>query len=389
MDNTISKVLQELKSKLSDLNASVLQKTTFNVFDVLKISNYEIRHSNVLAWLFDVNATHGLSYRFLNNFVRKLKRESKISINQNILIDKSVLVYREFKNIDLLIQSKEHKWVIAIENKINHYETDNQIEKYTEVFYDYFYDYEKIFLYLTKRGVESSSPELWKSIRYDLIINLIDDLLLENSVVIDSDIINFLNHYQQILRRDIVKEDKTNKQLVEFYFKNKEILDKIIEVIPNNRRFYKESIIEILEELDYIIIDDSTEKLIRFTTDKIDEVIPKTSEGWTSTNRLLLFEFENHYDVLVLKTVIGPTQTNDKAQIVEHMKKSTDKSLFSDVEKKQFNKFAHVNKRLVFSKESVDYSDEESLNLLLREAILESVVNYVKDVETHFLSYKY
>lgn len=32
----------------------------FNVFDVLKITNTEIRHSNVLAWLMDPAENHGL-----------------------------------------------------------------------------------------------------------------------------------------------------------------------------------------------------------------------------------------------------------------------------------------------------------------------------------------
>ena len=32
----------------------------FNIFDVLKISRTEIRHSNMLAWLFDANETQSM-----------------------------------------------------------------------------------------------------------------------------------------------------------------------------------------------------------------------------------------------------------------------------------------------------------------------------------------
>ena len=41
----------------------------FNTFDVLRYSGYEIRHSNVLAWLLRPADTHGIGSRFLKWFV--------------------------------------------------------------------------------------------------------------------------------------------------------------------------------------------------------------------------------------------------------------------------------------------------------------------------------
>ena len=38
----------------------------FNTFDVLRYADYEIRHSNVLAWLLRPADTHGIGPRFLN-----------------------------------------------------------------------------------------------------------------------------------------------------------------------------------------------------------------------------------------------------------------------------------------------------------------------------------
>ena len=40
-----------------------------NVFDVLKITNTEIRHSNVLAWLMDPAENHGLHDGVIRGFV--------------------------------------------------------------------------------------------------------------------------------------------------------------------------------------------------------------------------------------------------------------------------------------------------------------------------------
>jgi hypothetical protein len=37
----------------------------FNVFEVLRSTHHELRHSNMLAWLFDPTANHGMGDRLL------------------------------------------------------------------------------------------------------------------------------------------------------------------------------------------------------------------------------------------------------------------------------------------------------------------------------------
>ena len=44
----------------------------FNLFDVLRVSGMEIRHSNVLAWLLSPNESHGLGDIFLRRFLSRL-----------------------------------------------------------------------------------------------------------------------------------------------------------------------------------------------------------------------------------------------------------------------------------------------------------------------------
>ena len=43
-----------------------------NVFDVLRISRNEIRHSNILAWLLDSSGNHGLEDSFIREFVKSI-----------------------------------------------------------------------------------------------------------------------------------------------------------------------------------------------------------------------------------------------------------------------------------------------------------------------------
>jgi hypothetical protein len=44
----------------------------FNLFDVLKISRTEIRHSNVLGWLLDPNENHGFGDAFLKGMFQRI-----------------------------------------------------------------------------------------------------------------------------------------------------------------------------------------------------------------------------------------------------------------------------------------------------------------------------
>ncbi|MYL34308.1 hypothetical protein GLW08_10550 [Pontibacillus yanchengensis] len=50
---------------LFELNSSLRE---FNPFKVLKVDQYEIRHSNMLAWLLDPKENHDIGDLFLKKF---------------------------------------------------------------------------------------------------------------------------------------------------------------------------------------------------------------------------------------------------------------------------------------------------------------------------------
>ena len=88
--------LEELSARLS----------TFNIFRALKIEKAEIRHSNVLAWLFDPNESHGLDDLVLRRVLSNMLLDSDtdvegISAAQVELMDfGDIEVRREWQNID-------------------------------------------------------------------------------------------------------------------------------------------------------------------------------------------------------------------------------------------------------------------------------------------------
>ena len=98
-----------------------LKPREFNTFDVLQYANYEIRHSNVLAWLLRPGDTHGLGARFLEWFVGQVN-ERLVSANAESLptigfAASNVAVWRERDYVDITLFFRREKCLIAIENK--------------------------------------------------------------------------------------------------------------------------------------------------------------------------------------------------------------------------------------------------------------------------------
>ena len=55
----------EVQSILSKINNNVMD---FNILEITGMGNQEIKHSNILGWLFD-NSEHNLEYQILDNFL--------------------------------------------------------------------------------------------------------------------------------------------------------------------------------------------------------------------------------------------------------------------------------------------------------------------------------
>lgn len=55
----------------------------FNPFRILKIEDYEIRHSNVIAWLLDPKESHGLGTEILSKFIKIVKKDVRDNLSEN------------------------------------------------------------------------------------------------------------------------------------------------------------------------------------------------------------------------------------------------------------------------------------------------------------------
>ena len=185
----------------------------FNIFEVLNISNLEIKHSDVLAYLFNNEETHNLKNIFLKEFIYEVETASNIDFN--IILDKSYIVKREYSIpnvfVDLVLVSHKQKTIIVIENKIQAKERKNQLNKYKHYFQDKAPNYKLILIYLTMNN-EKASDEDYISVNYTTVIKSLDRILRYKNY--SGKIRYFLEDYLSILLKNY--KLKSSSDLINF-----------------------------------------------------------------------------------------------------------------------------------------------------------------------------
>ncbi|MCD7878713.1 MAG: PD-(D/E)XK nuclease family protein [Candidatus Gastranaerophilales bacterium] len=125
----------------------------FNIFKVLKLEDYEIRHSNFLAWLFNPKETHKIGSLFFKKFLKTIKDDKNFDKNINVvrICKENINVYREFRTdcgrfSDILIEGET--FVCLIENKYGAKECLNQTLDYKNFILNKYQGKHHIFVYL-------------------------------------------------------------------------------------------------------------------------------------------------------------------------------------------------------------------------------------------------
>lgn len=134
----------------SELRALEKVLSRFNIFRVLGATNFELRHSNMLAWLLDPTENHGLADSFLRRWLMRIFHDLKDQKSQDsderskqvaqlspIDVEEAkfreVQVLREWEHIDLWIRlelAQGQNWVFLIENKVDSSQGDGQLSRY-------------------------------------------------------------------------------------------------------------------------------------------------------------------------------------------------------------------------------------------------------------------
>jgi hypothetical protein len=226
----------------------------FNPLNVLKVDNYEIRHSNILSWLLNPKENHRLDDSFLRKFLAEIivnndSLETKLNVfNIQEFIFSEIEIKREWSDIDILLIDKRNKFVLFIENKIRAKESKGQLKKYHNRIDDNFQGFEKIPVFLTLFG-DNPSDIRYGILSYVKILEILRFILEINSEYLNEKIVDFINYYIRTLEL-LTMEDKELKELCKkIYKEHKEAIDLIAEYANENS--FEEAAKEFANQMDF------------------------------------------------------------------------------------------------------------------------------------------
>lgn len=313
---------------LEKLEAALAQ---FNIFEAIGIVRQEIRHSNFLAFLLDPSETHRLNDIFLKWFLKRFLLHAEKSFLSPIEVDVANLadaeVWREWKNIDILIHCPSSKIVCAIENKVDSQEHSNQLERYREIVLREFQYYRHIFIYLTPTGedpITEQGKEFWSVCSYRMIVDLIEETCQKYRSTIGSEVHTLMSHYAALIRRHVVKDSEIADLCRKIYKQHKQALDLIYEHGPNlgiEIADFAEKLIQQARSYDLQLdhhLKGNTRKLIRFTVLEWDNLpFQRTCEKWTRSKRILLFQVQAEPPNIYINLAIGPGKSEHREAIFD------------------------------------------------------------------------
>ena len=203
-----------------------------NVLDVLKITNTEIRHSNVLAWLMDPAENHGLHDGVIRGFVAFAARRMVDDGGfDDLLMDcDGFSIRREWRNIDILAVNEKEKYVLCIENKIFSDEHDDQLARYRAEIEREFPDCRRRFVFLTPNSGEASESD-WLAMGYGDVLDIIDRAV--ETAAPAPETARFIADYMDTVRRNILGDRELEDICKRIYAKHKRALDLIYEHRPD------------------------------------------------------------------------------------------------------------------------------------------------------------
>lgn len=226
MSYSLDTILQLENS--TEFNRLHQQFHQFNPLKVLRVDQYEIRHSNVLAWLFDPNENHRLGSFFLRkvlmNLITKPENEEKIPDIDYLPFLHAPLsdatVHREWWTgngaIDLLIEIPSLNLMLLIENKFHSTESAGQLRHYLDHVHETFLDRTILPVYLTLSSDAPSQDDYWFLDYEDVRLMITQELELNRATIADN-IYDFLSYYVALLEERLVDDEDTMNTALQLY----------------------------------------------------------------------------------------------------------------------------------------------------------------------------
>ncbi|MDD3146043.1 MAG: PD-(D/E)XK nuclease family protein [Candidatus Riflebacteria bacterium] len=318
-----------LAEVLNDLDFETIELSLKepNIFKSLSIARTEIRHSAFLSYILDPNQSHGLDDLVLKKILREVFSDNKADGRNCFDVDyidlQKAEIVREWKNIDILIRLPED--VIIIENKIDSKDHSNQLQRYKKIAEEHYPERKKHFIYLTPFGTEpidKISLNNYVFYSYQSIVEILVKITKLYSDRIPNKILHMINDYVKIVNMEIIMNDELNEMALKLYKAHKEAFDFVFENRPDASSALYPIFEDILKSNGYVV-GSKNKGYIRFTSDKLDKLIPKNGLGWPG-KELFLFEIDYFWSnkSINIKAVIAPGNEGFAKKIIDAVKDS-------------------------------------------------------------------
>ena len=207
--------------------------------------------------------------------------------------------------LDILILDRDHRNLIAIENKTLSQEHSNQLTRYHRALVDAYPDFTRHHIFLSPAGLPPNLEQdrkHWQLASYSVIHNAIQGIL--ETDVAEPNANALLQIYATTLRRNVLPDTSIDRQARRIYLENREALDRILANKPNWIEETKPILREAVAKHSCWQLDREEAQFVRFRAADWDEFPSSlTGTGWApNSHALLLFQlrFNNEMPYLDL-----------------------------------------------------------------------------------------
>lgn len=266
----------------------------FNIFRVLRFEHAEIRHSNMLAWLFQPRETHGLQDLFLRRWLLRVASDGASAAPGGFSPAEieawtigRVEVFREWNHLDVLLKvntTSHGVRVVAIENKLRASQSEGQLARYRRRVASAFPGAQTLFVFLTEQDEEPEDSE-YLSTQHQQVHDVLADCLREKGAVLGVEPRVLLKHYLSILEERNMGNPQIAHLAKKIYRDHRRALDEILRQRTDGLQQMTELVGELVAaDGDQFIPMFNQRGIVRFLPVEWDTLENRAGTAWGSTD---------------------------------------------------------------------------------------------------------
>lgn len=239
-----NQLIQDFKSL--GLDSRPKRKKSF--LEILNLERREVTNSRILAFFLNTKEAHGLNDLFLQALLNLADKNPPHHLS-TLSVKMEISSGDQKGRIDLLVETPER--VILIENKLFHHANNNPFDSYIGYIEQEFPQHDKTYILLGLEKPDSLPAKfIWVS-HFDLAKKVRMEIGNHWSYAEQYYMPILLDYLNAIESLNPESEfGKMEQAIVDFYRNNHELLGKIEENIHHVHDYYKEQIVEIIEQIE-------------------------------------------------------------------------------------------------------------------------------------------